>query len=94
VEQSFLTSAPNLTAALTYGKAGAFIRDREGRLGFDVAMSKDLVPHENHRFEFRTEFFNITSLSDPSGELSSSAFGPVTSATDARKMKLGPRHHF
>ncbi len=81
----------------TYGSAGAFIVDADGRNNWDVALQKDFKIKENHRLEFRGEFYNIpnsVSMQNPNGGFSSSAFGQVRSATDARQIQFGLRYAF
>ncbi len=96
-DQWFDTGAFVLPPIFTYGNAGAFIVDADGRHNWDVAVQKNFKFKENHRLEFRTEFFNISNtvkMGNPINSFASSAFGRVTSATDARQIQFGLRYAF
>ncbi len=96
-DQWFDTGAFVLPPIFTYGNAGAFIVDADGRHNWDVAVQKNFKFKESHRLEFRTEFFNISNtvkMGNPINSFASSAFGRVTSATDARQIQFGLRYAF
>lgn len=93
----FDTSAFVLPAIYTFGSAASFIVDADGRNQWDVAAEKDFPIREGQRLQFRSEFYNIpnhVNLQRPEGSLSSSAFGKVTSATDARQIQFSLRYQF
>ena len=93
----FDTSAFVLPAIYTFGNAASFIVDADGRNQWDVAAEKDFPIREGQRLQFRSEFYNIpnhVNLQRPEGSLSSSAFGKVTSATDARQIQFSLRFEF
>jgi hypothetical protein len=94
----FDTTAFVLPAAFTYGNAGAFLVDGDGRLYTDIALGKRIYLKEGHYFELRGEFYNlpnVVKLGDPAVNFSASgSFGTVTSATDARQIQLALRYTF
>ena len=58
-----------------------------GTNNFDMALLKDLRITESKIVQFRFEFFNVfnhTQFNNPSGSVTSSTFGLVTSARSAR----------
>ena len=93
----FDTSAFQLPAIYTYGNAGAFIVDADGRRLWDLAAQKDFRLHERQVLQFRTEMFNMpnhVNFQRPQNSFSSTAFGKVTAATDARQIQFGLRYEF
>jgi len=96
-DQWFDTGAFQLQPIYTYGNAGAFLVDTDGRHNWDLAFQKDFLLGEGHKLEFRGEFFNISNtvkMGDPINNFSSSAFGQVRSATEARQIQFGLRYAF
>jgi hypothetical protein len=96
-DEWFDTRAFSLPAPFTYGNAGAFIVEGDGRHNYDISLAKKFYPRENHWIELRGEFFNLTNtvkMGDPNTSFSSTAFGRVTSATDARQIQLALRYQF
>jgi hypothetical protein len=96
-DQWFDTAAFSLPAPFTFGNAGAFIVEGDGRHNYDISLAKRFYVRENHSLELRGEFFNLTNtvkMGDPNTNFSSTAFGQVTSATDARQIQLALRYQF
>ena len=96
-DEWFDTKAFSLPAPFTFGTAGAFLVEGDGRHNYDISVSKKFYPRENQWFELRGEFFNMTNtvkMGDPNTNFSSTAFGRVTSATDARQIQLALRYQF
>ncbi|MCC7234673.1 MAG: TonB-dependent receptor [Bryobacterales bacterium] len=96
-EQWFDTSAFQMPAIYTYGSAGAYLVDSDGRHNFDFSIAKSFRIAEQHAVSLRGEFFNLTnsvSMSDPTGSLTSATFGRVASATAARQIQLALRYSF
>ena len=96
-EQWFDTSAFQMPAIYTFGNAGAFLVDSDGRHNFDVSVAKSFKTFEKHALSLRGEFFNLTnsvSMNDPTGSLTSATFGRVSGATAARQIQLGLRYSF
>ena len=93
----FDIAAFQLQPVFTYGNAGAFLVNADGRQIWDLAFQKDFAVRENHVLQFRTELFNMpnhVNFGNPNGNFSSSAFGKVTSATAARQIQFGLRYAF
>lgn len=87
----------SLPQPFTYGTAGAFLVDSDGRFSFDMSLGKRFYPKEKHSIELRGEFYNMsntTKLGDPNVNFISSAFGQVTSAAPARQIQLALRYSF
>ena len=94
----FDTSAFQLQPIYTYGNAGSFITQADGRQGWDLALQKEFhFWREGNMINFRAEMFNLpnhVNMGNPQGSFASSAFGLVTSATAARQIQLGLRYQF
>ena len=94
----FDTSAFQLQPIYTYGNAGSFITQADGRETWDVSFQKDFkFKSESNFLQFRAEMFNMpnhVNMGNPQGSFASSAFGKVTSATAARQIQLGLRYQF
>ncbi|MDQ6699499.1 MAG: carboxypeptidase-like regulatory domain-containing protein [Acidobacteriota bacterium] len=94
----FDTSAFQLQPIYTYGNAGSFITQADGRETWDFAFQKDFrFWREGNFVQFRTEMFNApnhVNMGNPQGSFASSAFGKVTSATAARQIQFGLRYQF
>lgn len=96
-DEWFDAGAFELPPRFQFGNAGAYIVEADGRHIWDVALHKVFFIREDHRLEFRSEFFNMPNmiqLGNPNGNFSSSAFGQVRSATDARQIQFGLRYAF
>src|SRR5262249_50122536 len=60
-DEWFTRSAFSLPQQYTFGNAGAFIVEGDGRLGADISLGKKFYPKgERQSVEFRGEFFNLT----------------------------------
>jgi hypothetical protein len=96
-DQWFDTGAFSLPAPFTFGNAGAFIVEGDGRHNWDISLAKRFYTFENQHLEFRGEFFNMWNHVDfegPNVNFSSTAFGRVTAATAARQIQLALRYQF
>ncbi len=96
-DQWFNTSVFQLPQPFTYGNAGAFIVEGDGRHNWDVAMGKRFSLRERHVIEFRGEFynmFNTVKLRDPNTTFTSASFGQVTTAEPARQIQFAFRYSF
>jgi hypothetical protein len=96
-ERWFDTGAFQMPAPFTYGNAGAFIVDSDGRRNWDVSLAKQFQLSERGRLEARAELFNISNsvaMGDPNSQFSSPSFGQVSSATAARQIQVALRFRF
>jgi hypothetical protein len=96
-ERWFDPGAFQMPAPFTYGNAGAFIVDGDGRCNWDVSAAKQFRIAEKRTLEIRAEIFNIpnsVSMGDPNTQFSSPGFGQVSSATAARQMQMALRYRF
>jgi hypothetical protein len=69
----------------------------DGRFSVDTSLGKRFNLAEKHTVELRGEFFNmfnVTRLEGPNTNLSSSAFGQITSAVPNRQIQLALRYSF
>ncbi len=98
VDRWFDTSAFVLPQLYTFGNAGAYFVDGDGRVVIDASFAKKFALTEKYKLEFRSEFFNIPnhpSFSNPSSSLSSSTFGKITgTAVSARQIQFALRFAF
>ena len=94
----FDTAAFQLQPIYTYGNAGSFITEADGRQNWDLAFQKDFhFWREGNFIQFRAELFNMANhvnFGNPQGSFASSAFGKVNSATSARQIQFGLRYQF
>ncbi|MEP6537747.1 MAG: hypothetical protein ABJF23_20595, partial [Bryobacteraceae bacterium] len=94
----FDINAFQLQPIYTYGNAGSFITQADGRENWDIAFQKDFrFWREGNFVQFRSEIFNSfnhVNMGNPQGSFASSAFGKVTSATPARQIQFGLRYQF
>ena len=97
-EQWFNKSCLSQPAQFTFGNAGAFIGEEDGRVNFDLSILKEVTIKERHRVQFRAEFFNLFNHQDfivpASNRLTSSRFGQLTSTTQERQIQLALRYQF
>lgn len=96
-DQWFATGVFTFPQPFTYGNAGSFIVRGDGRHSWDISMGKQVRFKEQHRIEFRSEFFNAfntTKFDGPNSNLSSSAFGQVTSTAPNRQIQFALRYAF
>lgn len=101
VDEWFDTKAFVLPAPYTFGNAGAFSVNDDGRHNWDLAIQKVFAFKESHSLQVRMEAFNFSNTvkmipanSQGMVTFSSSAFGRVTAATPARQIQLGLRYRF
>ena len=97
VDRWFDTSAFALPEPFTFGNAGAFIVDEDGRIGLDLSIAKKFRIVENHALELRGEFFNLpnhVSFGAPGTTIGTPTFGVISSATSARQIQFGLRYSF
>ena len=87
--------------ATTFGNSGVGIAFGPGQNNTDIAIIKRTpipILGESGNLEFRTEFFNAfnhTQFGNPSGNVSSAAFGTITStAVNPRIMQFGLKLNF
>lgn len=98
-EQWFNTSVFSLPQPFTYGNAGAFIVEGDGRFSVDTSLGKQFFfgSGDKHMVELRGEFFNMlntTRFGDPVVNFSSGAFGQVTTTVPNRQIQLALRYMF
>ena len=97
-EQWFNQSCLSQPAQFTFGNAGAFIGEEDGRVNFDLSILKEVTIKERHRVQFRAEFFNLFNHQDfivpATNRLTSSRFGQLTSTTQERQIQLALRYQF
>ena len=98
VDRFFNTAAFVLPARGRFGNSGRFSMVGPGFAQMDLSVNKRFVISESlGRVEFRAEFFNLlngTNFNNPVSNLSSPAFGELTSAQDAREIQLALRYDF
>ena len=86
----------------TYGNVGRTLPDVRGPglTNFDMALLKNIPIQEKLKLQFRAEAFNLGNLTNlaqpngtfvagPNGMNSSSTFGTITAASDARTLQFG-----
>jgi hypothetical protein len=81
-----------------FGNAGRNIGVAPDYLDFDAGLFKSFVlPYREMHLQFRAEFFNAfnhTNFTAPNGDLSSAAFGTITSTFTPRQIQLGLKLYF
>lgn len=94
-----------------YFRKSAFVRNQDGRFGnlgrnlitgpgyfgTDLGLFKTFAITEQHRLQFRTEFFNAfnqTNFGSPVTNLISPAFGRISSAADPRLVQFALKYSF
>jgi hypothetical protein len=63
----------------------------------DLAILRDFTIHESHVIQFRFEAFNVLNhaeFNNPSGSITSSTFGLITSSTDPRILQVAVKYRF
>ena len=63
----------------------------------DVAVLRNFHIHESHNLQFRAEAFNALNhaeFKNPSGSVTSSNFGIITSSTNPRVLQVGVKYNF
>ncbi len=100
VDRWFDTSAFVLPQPYTFGNAGAYIVEDDGRQIFDLSIAKKFPVAESHSLEVRAEFFNFPNHPNfgapGSGGyvLGTPGFGVISSATPARQIQFALRYQF
>jgi hypothetical protein len=96
-ERFFDTAAFRVPAQYTFGNAGRGVIDNPGTNNFDISVMKSFGIIEDHRLQFRAEFFNAFNhplFNGPNISVDSSNFGRITSARAARQIQFGLRYDF
>jgi hypothetical protein len=100
VDRWFDTSAFALPQPFTFGNAGAYIVEDDGRIILDVSIAKKFRILESHSLELRGEFFNFpntVNFSAPGSGgyvLGTPTFGVISGTTAARQVQLALRYMF
>lgn len=97
VDRWFDTSALVMPDPFTFGNAGAFIIEDDGRQVFDLSIAKKFRLMEGHTLEVRSEYFNFPNHPNFGGAntvVSNAAFGVVSGATAARQIQFALRYAF
>jgi hypothetical protein len=100
VDRWFDTSAFVLPQPYTFGNAGAYIIEDDGRQVFDLSIAKTFPVREGHSVELRGEFFNFPNHPNfgapGSGGyvMGTPAFGVISSTTPARQIQFALRYEF
>lgn len=94
----FDTSAFNTPAQYTYGNAGRNILFGPGRVNWDMSLFKSFAIHEETRFEFRAEAFNIFNHPQfglPNPNIGNAQAGSITSTVgNPRQLQGSLRFQF
>ena len=100
LDRFFDTSVFERAEIYTFGNAGTGTIVGPGLTVWDLSLYKDFHVSENHRVQFRVEFFNAfnnVNLNNPGTAFGSSGFGRITSTrseADARQIQFGLRYDF
>jgi len=100
VDRWFNTGAFVLQPQFTWGNAGAYLVDDDGRQTFDVSIAKKFRVKESHTVEVRGEFFNFpnhTNFNAPGSGgyvMGTPGFGVIPSAVPARQIQFALRYGF
>ncbi|HYZ87363.1 MAG TPA: TonB-dependent receptor [Bryobacteraceae bacterium] len=100
VDRWFDTSAFVLPQLYTFGNAGAYIVEDDGRRIFDVSIAKKFYFMEQRFVELRGEFFNfpnVVNFTAPGSGgyvMNTPTFGVITGTTPARQIQLALRVQF
>ena len=90
---AFATPAP-----FTYGNAGRDTLFGPGRVNWDMSLFKNFVIHEQTRFEFRAEAFNVFNHPQfglPNPNIGNAQVGAITSTVgNPRQLQMGLRFQF
>jgi hypothetical protein len=84
-----------VTAANTFGNSGRNILRNPGTLNTDLDVPREFPIKERLRLQFRAEAFNVANTSHfgsvTAGDVTSTSFFQVTSATGERQVRFGLR---
>jgi hypothetical protein len=98
VERWFNTDVFSEPAPYTYGNAGRNIVVGPGHHNWNFGLFKNFQIREEHRIQFRVEFFNLwnhTNFGLPSGNFDDKAnFGRITSSDPARQIQFALKYNF
>ncbi|MBI1791445.1 MAG: carboxypeptidase regulatory-like domain-containing protein [Acidobacteria bacterium] len=97
VDQWFSPSSFARPANGFFGTAGTGILRGPGIANFDMSFYKDFSITENHRVQFRAEFFNIfnhTNFDAIGTAFGAGTYGRITSARDPRIIEFALRYQF
>jgi hypothetical protein len=93
----FDTSAFRQPVAGTMGTSGVGVVRGPGFRNFDLSVQKSIPVKESKRFEFRSEFFNLTNtpkFNTPVLAVQSATFGEVTAAQGEREIQFALKFYF
>ncbi|MBS1850556.1 MAG: TonB-dependent receptor [Acidobacteria bacterium] len=97
IAEWFNTDAFVPNAIGTFGQLSHGALTNPGLVNFDLNIQKNFQVNERYRVEFRSSLyncFNHANLGAPNGNLASSAFGRIFSATDPRVIEFGLKLKF
>jgi hypothetical protein len=97
VDRWFDTAAFVMPQPFTWGNAGAYIVDDDGRQVFDVSIAKRFRLTEGQTVEVRGEFFNFpnhVNFGSPGTVLNTPTYGVVGSTTASRQIQFALRYAF
>jgi hypothetical protein len=98
LQQWFDPSAYSVPAPFTYGNLGRNTLYGPGRTNWDMSLFKNFVIHEQTRFEFRAEAFNIFNHPQfglPNSSIGNAQVGQITSTVgNPRQLQMGLRFQF
>lgn len=78
-----------------YGTAGRGIFSGPAMVSTDLAILKDFPVTEQHRLQFRAEFFNLfnqANFNNPVANLSSATYGRITASQPGRAIQFGLKY--
>jgi hypothetical protein len=95
----FATTAYVTPPTGTFGNSGRNSLTSPSYFDTDMSLVKNfpLLPRENSKLQFRADFFNLfnnVNFNSPTTSSSSSAFGKITSAQNARQVQVALRLTF
>lgn len=93
----FDTSAFAVGPTGAYGNSGGNILKAPGLNNWDFTLMKNTPIGEDHRLEFRTEFFNAFNHGQfflPNSTVNSPQFGAIERARDARQIQFGLKFYY
>jgi hypothetical protein len=96
---AFASPLPPTGTLGTFGNSGrnSFVGPRYFDTDMSLVKNFPLLPRENSRLQFRADFFNLfnnVDFNSPTTSLSSSLFGKISSAQNARQVQLALRLDF
>jgi hypothetical protein len=91
------TSAFRPTRTGTLGNSGVGVVRGPGLKRFDLSIQKEFPLTESKRFEFRTEFYNLTNtptFGAPTRSVDNPTFGEISIAQGERNIQVGLKFYF